>query len=328
MVDFGAETTAATVVSHFADQTRGKTFLINGVSPRAIGAEIAVSLAEASPLMLILICNSTDDASGLRPVLEEITRRDASIVVTILTTNPASLSSVRSLGQDILIDPSVSQIDVVINIPTEMPRPYNITEDGIEYLLHTNYLSQFLLTTTILPKVLLAERSRVINISSSANKIAGMRWHDLSFEEPGSYDPWTAYGQTKTAAILFTVALNAKIVSVQRPSFRSYAVHPGGVKTKLQETLSEDSLRKAFEGTKKRFGEETANEFFRWKTLSVASSTPLRAALDPFLVNQNGIWLEDCNILEESVHLDARATDLQSAQRLWDMSEELSKEKP
>ncbi|KAK2057702.1 NAD(P)-binding protein, partial [Colletotrichum caudatum] len=295
-------------------------------SPGGIGAEIAVSLAEASLSRLILI-TTPDDASGLQPVLEEIKRRDASVVATILTANPSSLSSVRNSGQNILTDPSVSQIDVVINIPTEMPRPYTKTEDGLEYLLHTNYLSQFLLTNKILPKVLLAERPRIINVSSSANKIAGMRWHDLNFEEPGSYEPWTAYGQTKTAAILFTVALNARLISAQQPSFRSYAVHPGGVKTKLQENLSEDSLKKAFEGTKKRFGEETANEFFRWKTLSAASSTPLRAALDPDLANREGLWLEDCELLRESVHLDARATDLQSAQRLWEMSEELIKEK-
>lgn len=292
------------------------------MSPGGIGSEIVISLAEAIPSGLVLIATA-DDATGLQPVLEEIKSRDASIKAAVLTANPASFSSVRHLGQHILADKSIPYIDVVINIPMEMPQPYTKTEDGMEYLLQTNYLSQFLLTNKILPKVLSAQRPRVVNISSSANRIAGLRWDDLNFEETDSYEPWVAYGQTKTAAILFSVALNARHISAQRPNFRSYAVHPGGVKTKLQETLTEDSLQKAFQATKERFGEETAKEFFRWKPLSVASSTPLRAALDPSLADRDGIWLEDCELLQASVHLDIRATDQESSQRLWAMSEEL-----
>ncbi|GJC84087.1 retinol dehydrogenase 12 [Colletotrichum liriopes] len=301
--------------------------LINGVSPGGIGAGIAISLARSSPSRLILLAKA-DDASHLQTIKDEIKIRDATVAVTVMILNPSELSSVRSAAQKILGNPDIVHIDGVINVQTEMPRPFTKTEDGHEYLLQTNYLSQFLLTTKVLPKILSATRPRVVNISSSANKISGMRFHDLNFEETGSYEPWTAYGQTKTAAILFTVALNSRFGSSQHPGFRSYAVHPGGVKTKLQEQLSEDALKKAYEATKQRFGELTANDFFRWKTLPAAVSTPLRAVLDPLLPSREGVWLEDCELYEKSIHLAAHATDLGYAERLWNMSEELVGEKP
>ncbi|KZL84016.1 short-chain dehydrogenase [Colletotrichum incanum] len=327
MADFGAETTGDAVVSHFPKQIQGRTFLINGVTPGGIGAGIAISLARSSPSRLVLLAKA-DDANQLQDIVDEIKTRDASVAVTAMISNPSELSSVRSAAEKILGNPDIIHIDVVINVQTEMPRPFTKTGDGHEYLLQTNYLSQFLLTTKVLPKILSAARPRIVNISSSANQISGMRFDDLNFEQTGSYEPWTAYGQTKTAAILFTVALNSRLASSQHPEFRSYAVHPGGVKTKLQEQLSDDALKKAYEATKLRFGELTANDFFRWKTLSAAISTPLRAALDPLLPSRDGMWLEDCELYEESVHLADHATDLGYAQRLWNMSEELVSEKP
>ncbi|TLD20278.1 hypothetical protein PspLS_08703 [Pyricularia sp. CBS 133598] len=321
MTEFGSETTAEAVVKQFPDQVQGRTFVLNGVSPGGIGAEIAARLAEANPSRLFLIANN-DDSTASQSLLDEVKGRHATVTITVITGNPSSISSVKQAAEEILTCGDVGHIDVLMNIPIEMPRAYTETEDGFEYLLQTNYLSQFFFTNTIMPKVLKAERPRIINISSSANKIAGMRWHDLNFKEPGSYEPWTAYGQTKTAAILFTTALNAKF-GRQGQNLCSYAVHPGGVRTKLQEQLSSDALEKAFEGTKKRFGEETAKEFFRWKTLSAAGSTPLRAALDPSLPSKAGFWLEDCELLEESIHLHARATNLDEANRLWELSNSL-----
>ncbi|KAL5898829.1 hypothetical protein ACKVWH_000247 [Pyricularia oryzae] len=318
MTDFGAETTAAAVVERFTDQVQGRTFVLNGVSPDGIGAEIATCLAQANPSRLILVSND-NGSTALQSLLDEVNGPNASVAITVIAAQPCSVSSVRRAAQDILAREDAENIDVLINIPIEMPRAYTETEDGLEYLLQTNYLSQFLFTNMIMPKLLKTQRPRVINVSSSANKIAGMRWHDVNFKEAGSYEPWTAYGQAKTAAILFTTALNAKFGG-QGHHLRSYAVYPGGVRTKLQEQLSSHALERAFEATKQRFGEETAKEFFRWKTLSAAASTPLRAALDPSLPSKAGIWLEDCKLLEESIHLHVRATNRVDANRLWDLS--------
>lgn len=292
--------------------------VLNGVSPGGIGAEIAACLAQANPSSLIVVAND-NGSTTLQSLLGEVNGPNASVAISVIAAHPSSISGVRQAAQDIIARQDVENIDVLMNIPTEMPRAYTETEDGLEYLLQTNYLSQFLFTNMIMPKLLKAQRPRVINVSSSANKIAGMRWHGVNFKEAGSYEPWTAYGQTKTAAILFTTALNAKFGGQGR-DLRSYAVHPGGVRTKLQEQLSSHALERAFEGTKQRFGEETAKEFFRWKTLSAAGSTPLRAALDPSLPSRAGIWLEDCKLLEESIHLHVRATNLVDANRLWDLS--------
>ncbi|WQF90280.1 Putative short-chain dehydrogenase/reductase SDR, NAD(P)-binding domain superfamily [Colletotrichum destructivum] len=330
MAYFGPETTGDAVVSCFPEQVKGKTFLINGCVPGGLGSQIAVSLAKAGPARLWLLAHA-GDADQLQTVMTEIGDLDASIQVTMTLMDPAKLGSVSAAAQEILGDAkSTPHIDALFNIQTGMPRPdYCKTEDGQEYLWQVNFLSQFLLTTQILDKVLSAG-GRVINTSSSANKISGVRFHDVQFEEPDSYDQWTAYGQSKTAAILFTAALNARHASAAfggPHGFRSYAVHPGGVKTKLQEQLSEETLSKAFEATRRRFGEETAKDFFRWKTLAAASSTPLRAALDRSLASRAGMWLEDGDLHEHSIHLDPRATDIEDAGRLWKLAETLIAER-
>ncbi|GJD04151.1 short-chain dehydrogenase [Colletotrichum higginsianum] len=316
MAYFGPETTGDAVVSCFPEQVKGKTW--------GLGSQIAVSLAKAGPARLWLLAHA-GDAYQLQPVLKEIGDLDASIEVTMTLMDPARLCSVSAAAQEILGDAKTTHIDALFNVQTGMPRPDHCkTEDGQEYLWQVNFLSQFLLTTKILDKVLSAG-GRVINTSSSANKISGVRFHDVQFGEPDSYDQWTAYGQSKTAAILFTAALNARHASASGGphGFRSYAVHPGGVKTKLQEQLSEETLNKAFEATRRRFGEETARDFFRWKTLAAASSTPLRAALDRSLASRAGMWLEDGDLHEHSIHLDPRATAVEDAERLWRLAETL-----
>lgn len=252
-------------------------------------------------------------------LLDTIKKLSPSSEVFLLSAGYDSLSSIRQAAEAILAIPSITQINVMFNIPTELPRPgtrSTRTKDGLEYLLQANYLSHFLLTNKLMPKLLEApDKARVVNISSSANMISGIRWHDANYYND-SYEPWAAYGQTKTAAILFSVALN------RRRSIHSYAVHPGGVKTKLQEQLSAEHLEKAFEATKHRLGEDMAREFFTWKTLSAAASTPLVAALDPSLPEREGVWLEDCELVRESRHLHPRSTDPEDAERLWGLSEQ------
>lgn len=290
-----------------------------------LGEGITRSLALGNPARLVLVASPSNigDIGPLVTALRE-SSRDA-IVIDLTTMDVSSLSSVRKVADEILADVGIAQIDGLINVPIEMPGPYAETEDGLERLLQNNYLSHFLFTNKVLPKVLLAANPRVVNVSSSANTISGMHWDDLNFKLPGAYEQWTAYGQTKTAGVLFSVALNTRFVP-SVPRFRSYAVHPGGVKTRVQEQLSAESLKWAYEGTKKKFGEATAKEFFTWKTLDAASSTPLRAALDHLLAEREGMWLQDCELFPDSVHLAPWSKDPENAQRLWKMSEDLVNE--
>jgi NAD(P)-dependent dehydrogenase (short-subunit alcohol dehydrogenase family) len=253
-------------------------------------------------------------------------RSHSPMAVDVIMLDGSSLSNARRAAQEILVHTSIVRIDVLINTPMETPGPYTLTEDGIEKMLQKNYLTHFLLTNLILPKLLLAPAPRVVNVSSSANMISSMHWDDISFKTPNTYEQWTAYGQTKTANILFTYALNARLQS-SSPPLHSYSVHPGGVRTKVQEQISAQSLKWAYEGTKKRFGEVIAKEFFTWKTLAAASSTPLLAALDPSLPGRKGVWLQDCELFSKSIHLAPWASNIEDALRLWKMSEDLVGEK-
>jgi len=208
-----------------------------------------------------------------------------------------------------------------------MACPYTETEDGHELQLQANYLSSFLLTNKLMPKLLSSRfNTSIVKISSSANKISDVRWDDPDFKDQSAYESRNAYGQSKTAAILFSKALNTRLASLrnsQQREIHSFVVHPGGVLTNLQKHIQTADLEKAKGKTRERLGKEIAEEFFRFQTLQQACATPLLAALDPSLPDREGFWLHDCKLSTESVHFNLRAKDSRNADRLWKLSEEL-----
>lgn len=105
-----------------------------------------------------------------------------------------------------------------------MTMPYTeLSETGWEAQLGGNHLGHALFTALILAK--LAKPARVVNVSSWGHNMSPMHWDDLFFSKGATYDKWQAYGQSKTANILFSVALNDKYASRE---LSSVALHPGG----------------------------------------------------------------------------------------------------
>ena len=195
---------------------------------------------------------------------------------------------------------------------------YSKTIDGFQSQFAVNHLAHFLLVTSLLPELKAGKPSRVVMVSSVANKMSGIIWDDVNGEK--NYEKWTAYGQSKTANILFAKQLDKLYGSV---GVHAYALHPGGIMTNLQQHVSDEE--------KKAMGwfKEDGTPLDLFKNVEQGASTSIYAALAPELDQHGGEYLEDCAISkgvnpEKSFWgLAAHAVDMQAAERLWKLSEQL-----
>jgi NAD(P)-dependent dehydrogenase (short-subunit alcohol dehydrogenase family) len=209
--------------------------------------------------------------------------------------------------------------------------PFQRTDDGFELQLAANHLGHFLLTNLIMPKVLPSQNgiSRVVIVASSGNKYCDVQWADPNFEQlPNPYTPFLGYGQSKTANVLFAIALNARLASPPgHPGLHAYALNPGSAATGLQVNMTPelvaDSLSRVI-GRDPATGEPKPRP--QRKTLQQACATTLRAALDPDLPAQRGVWLNDCQLTDDKDPnglVASWALDPQAAERCWKLSEDL-----
>jgi NAD(P)-dependent dehydrogenase (short-subunit alcohol dehydrogenase family) len=144
-----------------------------------------------------------------------------------------------------------NKLDILINNAGVMTLKRQLTEEGIEAQFGCNHIGHLLFTTLLHPLLLKAAKinnpgeTRVINLTSLGNRLSPIRFHDYNFEgkaipdeekppadrppafqdKPGEpYNAYVAYGQSKTANILFSVGINERW---QKDGIVSYAVHPG-----------------------------------------------------------------------------------------------------
>ncbi|CCC11793.1 unnamed protein product [Sordaria macrospora k-hell] len=283
------------VVRHLQDQASGRTFLITGPSEGGIGAETAISLAHGNPALLILVGRTL---SKIQPTIDAVHAVNPSIAVKFIAADLTSLNSVREAAQ--------------------------LTVDGFELQFATAHLGYFVLTNHILPKLRASaeagkkpQKTQIINVSSKGSILGGgIRWDDPSFtKRPEEYKSWDAYGQAKMANVLFTLALNKRLLA--KTGIRPYALHPGGIYTNLgryvDEELMEEVKQRAWKGQEIPF-----------KTLQQGCATMLRAALDPELEKEeDGVFLSDCQFTKDPELVAPWALDEGNAERLWGLSEEL-----
>ncbi|KAI1502379.1 NAD(P)-binding protein [Biscogniauxia marginata] len=224
---FDANSTSEQVVEAFGPQVKGRTFIITGAGQPSIGSSIATSLARASPKH-ILIASRT--AARVEPVLAAILELTPSVKTTFVQVDLSDHESVRRAATEIL-EATASKIDVLINSAGNMALKEYITDkQGIEMQLSANHVGHFLLTNLLVPAFLAAadadkERgARVVNLCSLGYLISPFRFDDFNYSGGKTYDPWTGYGQAKTANILFSFGLSKRL---KERGVTSFAAHPG-----------------------------------------------------------------------------------------------------
>lgn len=281
-----------------------------------------------------MIITARDTGKGAK-VIEDIKKTTENNKVEVMELDLTSLQSVRNfvnqfrarkLSINILIckrSISISFYHLLfdtyfIGNAGIMACPYSKTIDGFESQFGVNHLGHFLLTTSLVPELKAGKPSRVVIVSSLANKRAGINWDDINWEK--DYDKWLAYAQSKTANILFAKQFNRLYAS---EGIQAYSLHPGGILTNLQKHVPIEEQRAM--GWFKEDG--TTVDLF--KTVEQGASTSIYAALAPDLDNHGGEYLEDCAI-SKGVNLDRtywgmgpHAIDMGAAERLWKLSEQL-----
>ncbi len=240
-----------------------------------MGLETARSISLQSPRLLIISGRST---SALDEATQLIHSSSPNVAVKALQLDLSSLSAVRKAANDVLNDPKVSKIDVIVNNAGIMAPPYSKSADGFESQLATNHLGHFLLTNLLMPRILAAAPgSRIINVSSRGHRRSEFRFDDANFSDGATYDPFLGYGQSKTANILFSVSLAERLGA---KGVRSYSLHPGMIITNLAKNMGPEEIQQM-----KDFGLMDENGQPKdpklWKSLEQGAGTSVVAAFDP-----------------------------------------------
>lgn len=203
---------------------------------------------------------------------------------------------------------------------------------GYEAQFATNHLGHFQLTLALLPALRAAGGARVVNVSSGGHHLSDIRWDDPHFET--DYDGMLAYGQSKTANVLFAVELDRRWAADR---IRGYSLHPGVIAgTNLAPWLSDEELRAM--GVIDQSGLPIIDPDRGQKTPQQGASTTVFAATSPLLAEIGGVYLMDNDIAPldatslttafgtEPITLSGvapHAVNPESAQRLWELSERL-----
>jgi NAD(P)-dependent dehydrogenase (short-subunit alcohol dehydrogenase family) len=287
----------------------GKIFVITGATS-GLGLVTARGLASAGATVVV----AGRDPQRLRSAAADITSETPTATVETVEMELDSLASVRSAAAQ--LGARFLRIDVLINNAGVMFTPFERTEDGFELQLGVNHLGHFELTRAVMPLLLSAESARVVNLSSDGHHIFDVDLDDPNWERQ-PYDKFKAYGSSKTANVLFSVALDARY---RDRGVRSFAVHPGTVATSLSRHMSRDDM-KAMMGLG-TVSSEPAAKPPRLEVVSTeeGAATSVWAAVSDDLAGLGGLYLKECAVSDNA---RPYATDPLRADRLWEVSEQL-----
>lgn len=301
---FGPSSTALQVIAgiDLSDQT---AIVTGGYS--GLGLETTRALASAGAKIIV----PARDIAKARDMLADVANAE---VAAMDLMDPQSVST---FARDFIA--SGRPLHILINSAGIMAAPLNRDSAGHEAQFATNHLGHFRLVCQLWP-ALAAQGARIVAVSSRGHQISGIDFDDIDFERR-TYDKWIAYGQSKTANILFARAMDRRGVS---SDVRAFSLHPGQIITDLARHLSHEELAgfKAFDES----GQPIIDPERGMKTPEQGAATALWCATSPLLQDKGGVYCEDCDIAGINRAETGRkgvaewAIDDNSAERLWAMS--------
>lgn len=296
----------------------GKRILVTGVSA-GLGVETA----------RVLVAHGADVVGAARD-LDKARRATRQVVpgaqggsLELVELDLASFASVRACADALNTDGR--PFDIIICNAGVMACPLGKTADGFETQFGTNHLGHFLLVNRIAG--LLKDGGRLVTLSS-----AGHRFSDVDLDDPNfdhtAYEPFIAYGRSKTANILFAVEFDRRH---RDRGVRATAVHPGGIQTELARHMSEADMAALVENVQK-VNEAAGRPPFAFKSIPQGAATSVWAAIVADAEAVGGHYCEDCHVAEVTTDGDAfsisggvrpYALDPIKAEALWLASEEM-----
>lgn len=281
----------------------------------------------------------TGGASNLgHETVRVLAARGAHVVVPARDTDAArkalsDIPRVEVAAMDLLDPASVSgfaekfraghpSLDLLILSAGVMATPLFRDAQGHEGQFATNHLGHFRLTAALWPALGAAGEARVVTLSSRGHQLGGFDLDDLDFiRRP--YDKWLAYGQAKTANILFAVALDAR---GREHDVRAYAVHPGSILGPLARHLSREEIDMF--GALNPDGTPVIDPARDMKTPQQGAATTIWCATAAELHGIGGVYCEDCDIApvepEASFGVRPFAIEPSGAEALWSESVRLA----
>jgi NAD(P)-dependent dehydrogenase (short-subunit alcohol dehydrogenase family) len=305
---FGAESTADEVLEGV--DLSGKRVLVTGVSA-GLGVETSRSLVAHGATVV----GTARDLTKAHRALAEA----GDPKVELVEMDLASLSSVRKAASDLLAQ--AKPFDVIIANAGVMACPQGKTRDGFETQFGTNHLGHFVFVNGLIP--LLKPGARIATLSSAGHQISDVNIEDPNFEHT-AYQPFTAYGRSKTANILYAVALDSRL---KGRGVRATSLHPGGIQTELGRHLTPELMEQI--RARMSLGSGNKAPTLRFKTVPQGSATSVWSSFVASQEAVGGRYCEDCHVCEVNDDTTSRvgvrsyALNLNHANDLWRKSEEM-----
>jgi len=298
---------------------RGKRIVVTGASS-GLGEQSARALSSKGASVTMAARNPEKNEAAAARTRDRVAGAD----LELRTLDLADLSSVRSFAKGFLADHS--RIDVLLNNAGVMVCPFGKTADGFEMQLGTNHIGHFLLTGLLAPA--LVPGSRVVALSSGAHGITDIHYDDPMYEQR-AYNPWDAYGQSKTANALFALELDRRM---RDKGVHAFSVHPGMIMTELARHMTPEVMAQMAELRAERAERDEAGGAgdapeMTFKPVEAGAATQVWAATAPELAEYGGMYLADCQLGIEGADVGGRGFEpyirnTESAARLWTLSEE------
>ncbi|KAJ5185421.1 Short-chain dehydrogenase/reductase SDR [Penicillium cf. griseofulvum] len=308
------------VLEKYGKALAGKTVLITGVSDDSIAGELAVQLSTADPKLLILTARAESKVQGIQ---QKIKSAKPNVETRFLNMDLSDMTAIRNAVEDLA---DVSHIDHLVSVAGVMFPPYSRTNDGFESQLGVNYLANFLLVKLLLPKVRAAgPNSSVVLMASSMARQGKMLFDDFNFSDGRTYDAMVAYGQSNAARVMFVKRLGEKLKSEK---IRVFSVDPGAVLTGLQRHCPPGFLDQVAEWTEAGTMVDLDGKPFDippWTSTSEGAATVITGMIDPTISGYNGSYLNKNAVSDHELH--THINDEENWTKLWDLSEDLTKEK-
>lgn len=285
--------------SNIGDQS-GRVAIVTG-SSSGIGFETARVLAEKNADVIIAVRNAEKGEKALERIQK--IKPDAKVRVMILDL--ADLDSVKNFADE--FRSNYGRLDLLINNAGVMMPPYSKTKDGFELQFGTNHLGHYALSGQLLDILKNTPDSRIVNVSSNLHKSGNIDFDDVNWEKR-KYSKLKAYSDSKIANIYFTNGL-VKRMNGKGPLIVS--AHPGWTETDLQRHAESFNF---------------LNRFFAQKPIMGALPT-LYAALGNDA--KSGDYFGPAGFMEmrgypKLSETSKLAKDSQAAEKLWELSENLT----
>ena len=278
----------------------GKTVIITGANT-GIGKETAIDLAKRKA-KIIIACRNVERGEQAERDIRSLSNNEN---VHFKLLDLASFASIKDFCSQVLAEES--RIDILINNAGIMRCPYWKTEDDFEMQFGVNHLGHFLLTNLLLDRIKEAPAGRIVVVSSLAHK----RAKEINFDDINStqsYDPKFAYGQSKLANNLFTIALHKRLAGT---NVTVNCLHPGIIYTELGRHMKIPLWTKIL---------LAPVALLILKTPWQGAQTTIYCAVDKEVEGVSGLYFADCKKKQP----ESQALDELAAEKLWALSIKLT----